>query len=1027
MKYFFTWALILITLSAAATCPVDTPASCAIDNQLANGRWDLSQVNGQYTLTGNEVFCEFLGSGFCDGVDDYNPVEGTFDISRLGGTEENYIDVACDGTITGQGHELISGTLDKTADIQYNYSTCNGVEPQDMSWDVTIDRQYDINGQVTGVGQVDLNYENDTSTITITGVSAYGMDCYWFSYDANLPDFDLSGTPESVTLSGAYDPVAYQWSPTTTPTNGTTWLDDVLHRLALNDSTEDDTELKPAGHSQPADQLYTTYFIQDTVSVSDQINHDATPEMPEVLSVMLTEPAQYIQSVSVNTQAIATIDWRGQPPGDVEFTYGGVVETVAGSNNVNWDFDAGMPGDSIQVIAIQGDQRSVPYTLAVPKVSLPPWAGSSGDWSGSGGIQYQGLLNWPISLDTTRTLNTLSLFTGDWGLANASSQYNATVYSNGGGGPGDLNTQVTFKFAGKSVDFQIQGQNTSYLSCEDMSTDGDATINIPIPGWQKTLNPLTAIPGLQSAACGLSGFLCDVIQSVGIKASANANVSGSGNYAGNTGDIQWTGGSVGGDISAQAGAGIRLPKPLHQVAGVSVSGGGSGCVDFQVAPDFDLSQLGAQIELSAQAFFMGLSASVDQSWPIGDGCGGRNLQPIEITASGWVPADGHLAMAQHWTAQGLQGVAVWSDPDITQPRPAGQLKYRFYDGLTDSWGAIQSISTDVDVNHSPDVHFDDQGNLLVIYQSNGAVVPTDPLHLDTFANSYELSWVLIDSISTQIINEGQITQNNQHDFGPEIIIDRQEQMSVFWQQATGIEITGTATTPVSVYQADWDSDNQNWEPQQLVADQLINTYGWAPAAWSNDTKVLMLTHDTDADYRTADDREMVVYRQSNGSWGAPVTLTANAVNDDNAVVDYDVDGHELMFWREGHELQSGIDGNVTGIIPLQQAAFMDGIGNGLSQAILAQHDDLKALIWAQNTQLMITTQNGDAIWQDSSEISLTENNEALSLYSAELKQGQLHLGWASREFTGTGFSDELTPYFSSQLIFDVIFSHGFEQ
>ena len=161
MKHFLIWILLLMALSAAATCPVDTPASCDIDSQLANGRWDLSQVNGQYTLTGNEVFCQFLDNGVCDLPDDYNPVSGTFNVSRLGGSEANYIDVACDGSITGQGHEQISGTLDKTADIQYGYLTCNDTEPQDMSWNVTIDRQYDISGEVTGVGQVDLNYEND--------------------------------------------------------------------------------------------------------------------------------------------------------------------------------------------------------------------------------------------------------------------------------------------------------------------------------------------------------------------------------------------------------------------------------------------------------------------------------------------------------------------------------------------------------------------------------------------------------------------------------------------------------------------------------------------------------------------------------------------------------------------------------------------------------------------------------------------------------------------------------------------------
>ena len=1016
--------LILGSTAVNAMCPVDTPAMCEIDQQLANGRWDLSQVNGQYTLSGNEVFCEFLDEGFCDLADDYDPVTGQFEVNRLGGVDENYIEVACDGSIIGQGHEQINGTLDKTANIQYGVVICGELEPQDMSWDVTIDRQYDITGQVTGAGQVELTYGNDVSTISINGTLARGDDCFWSIYPINLNNFEISGAPEEVTLSGSYDANSYSWNPSVNSIGGTSWLDDVLHRLALNDSTADDVTLESAGFSQPVDQLYNTYFIQNTVTVTDDISHDATPSMPTITSVELTEPFQYLMDVAVDTELMATIDWRGQSPGEVEFTYGGTVETVAGNTTVNWQFDAGEPGTKIEVVAIKDDERSVPYVLAVPKVSLPIWAQSPGDWTGTAGVEYEGMLNWPLSLDTTRNLNTLALFTGDWGLSNASSEYNAMVFSDGSSGPGDMNTQVTFNFAGKSVDFEIQGQNNSDLSCDMMSTDGDATIEIPIPGWQKTLNPLTAIPGLQSAACGLSGLLCDVIQSIGIKASASANVSGTGQYAGDTADIMWTGGTVGGSISAQAGAGIQLPKPLHQVAGASVSGGGSGCIEFQVAPDFTLGQLGAQIDLSANAFFMGLSASAEQSWPIGDGCGGRAVSDVSNGNTAWVPEDGHLAMTQHWHEADMQGVAVWSANINGQARPAGQLNYRFYDGSSDTWGDVLTIPVLADVNHSPAIRFDDQGHLLVVFQSNTTAVPTEPSQLSNFADGYELHWVLIDPVTSGIIDEGQITQNDKHDFGPRLMATNHD-INLFWQRASGIEITGTMASPVSIQSIHWDANSQSWGAESVVLENLVNTYGWSAAMRTDDEKLLLLTVDTDGDYTTPSDRELFRYVQSNGVWGVAEPVTNDLISDDHGLIDYDYLGNELMFWRSGQELATSFAVD-TAVIPLQDAEYLDGLGNGFSQAELAQQQELKTLVWSQSTALMLSKANQQGEWETAEILQPAMNDVAQNVYTTTIKAGQLHYGWASRAQSGNGYSDQMTPYFSNALAFDEIFSDGFQ-
>ena len=71
---------------------------------------------------------------------------------------------------------------------------------------------------------------------------------------------------------------------------------------------------------------------------------------------------------------------------------------------MTWDFDAGESGTTIMAEAIQGSERSEPYTINTPKVTLPGWAGTSSDWSGSSGVRYEATLDWPVSLETTRTL-----------------------------------------------------------------------------------------------------------------------------------------------------------------------------------------------------------------------------------------------------------------------------------------------------------------------------------------------------------------------------------------------------------------------------------------------------------------------------------------------------------------------------------------------------------------------------------------------------------------------------------------------
>ena len=868
---------------AQASCPTTQPPVCPIDDQMASGRWDLSQIQGTYELNGSEVFCQF-GPDPCDLPDDYSPVSGQLTVEKMGGIDENYIEVACDGSVTGYGHEVIQGTIEKTPNIQYGIVICSSTDPwvvdgpADMMWDVEIEREYTISGMVTAAGTMDLNYTIQSATVDFNqSVFAFGEDCFWYEVPYDDQDIDITGSNEleRVTLSGVYDSTNGSWTPTQTPRPGhKTWLDDILHRFEIGGQFEYANGMsltplvRPPGFTQPTNQLYNTFFIQDGVTVTDDVEYNSEPETPLITNMTLVEPAQYIPDISIDTDVIVTIDWRGQVPDQVEFTYSGTTETVPGQDTVVWTFDAGEAGDTIEAVAIQGDSRSLTYTLAVPKVSLPAWAGSVGDWNGQSGITYDATLDWPISLEATETISSLALFNGQWGISGSvSSDYEVQTFSSGTAGAGSLDANADFSAAGKNFSLQMQGSNTTTLTCDSLTTTGDGSVTVPIPGWQKTLNPLTAIPGLESGVCALSGFLCSVLNSVGIKASASASVSGSGTYEGQSGPITWTGGSIGGDISAGVGASISLPPPISSLASVSVNGTGSGCLEITVAPSPAMSTLGGSLELTGMASFFGLSTSATETWPFGDACGGAPVPRTRGASNAFVPVDGQLAMAHLATGSDLTGIAVWSELPVGQARPSGDIQYRFYDQSSDTWGSTLAITSDSDADGAPTVAYEPGGQILIVYQRSEGTVPAEPSALPAFANNFELHWALIDPQTELIVDSGQLTDNAVNDFGPRLITDAAGAISLFWQRANGIEITGTLADPVEILHMHWDATLGTWTPETTVASNLSYTYGWSAAAYSPEEQVVGIILDMDQDYQTAEDRELHRIQMTGGSWG----------------------------------------------------------------------------------------------------------------------------------------------------------------
>ena len=1017
---------------APAACPPDPPPpECDNNGQFLGGRWDLSQISGSYTLSGDEVFYPYLEDP--EVYDDYH-TNGDLTVSMDGGSTENYLDVGCDGTVTGQLKETYSGSIDKAPDIWYFDPKYCQETPQDMSWTVTVERTMSVSGTVSGQGQLDLDLSVDTATLDVNGSLAASFDCIFINGSMSVASFDISGDTENVRMSGGYDPDNGNFSPTITPLGGTPWIDDILHRVALNGDHQYQNgtltvspSLDGQGSSQSMLQEYNEYFIQDAVTVTGSVDAQAEPKTPEVTSLELQEPSQYLTDVSVNTDVVAEIDWHGQSPGSVEFTYGGTTETVAGADTVTWSFDAGDQGDTIEAVAVAGSERSEPYVINTYKVTVPGWAGSASDWSGSSGIGYEATLNWPVSLEATRTLDTISLFTGLWGISgSASSEFNANANSNGAPGSGDMTTDADFKLAGQSGDFHMDGSNQTTLECDELTTQGDATGQLTGGSWQKTISPFTLVPGLQPIACGLSSLLCGVVNSVGIKGTAEATLNGTATYTGSGGQIEWDGGSLGGTISGKISVGGSIPPPLSSVAGVEVWGGATGCIEFSVAPSFDLTTIGGNLNAGASAWFMGQSSTAEEEWPFGDACGKAAEKWIDGPSSAWVPADGQLAMAAQSSGGVLTAIAVWTEPPAGQDRPSGDIWYRFQ--TAGVWGPSLQLTNDVESDVAPTVEFDAAGRAVIAYQRSVEPLPVGLSDLPVFANGYELHWAMVDPVNGLLVDSGQLTANSVHDFGPRLRRDVSGGLHLFWQRAEGIEITGTSSDPVSILVDSWDAINGQWVGGTTAADGLENTFGWSPAALSADEMVIGLIVDTDADYATGADRELFQISSSGGSWALPIQVTADLEADDSVLAAYGAPGDPVLLWRRGGEawqLRGDLVGSPAPAFPSASPSKDDGIGIELASGAITADDQGVSVAWVEGIAVNLA-EHPTADPGFATPLPLFATGDSETVHYLRRLGGRLVTGYAVRAFQNTSELDLLVEPRFTEILAAEIFADGFE-
>lgn len=700
---------------------------------------------------------------------------------------------------------------------------------------------------------------------------------------------------------------------------------------------------------------------------------------PTVKEAYLEEPQFFIKDIPYNTTLVLTPDWKeSEGTREVDFVYGGETTTLSG-DTVMFPFDTDKDDDKI-FITPKADEVGSQFTYHVPKVELPPWAGMISDWHASSGVKYEGWVDWPITLETTRSISGNPLFSGQWGLtAKVSSRLDMKANSSGAPGTADFLAEATASFAGKSKTLQLKGTSTTTLECDKLTVTGFGTANLPLVDWEASMNPISLVLGAKDAACALGRLPCSLTGKAGLSASIKITLTGTPTFGDDGSEIKWTGGSLGGDLTATVSLSV-VPPPLNKVANVTVEGGGQGCVQFQVAPDLQLETLGGKVfaSVTASAMFLG-STTAYKEWPFGDPCGGGaaaaapamlslkagGLSPtaLSLDPGNAVDRDIHLTMA---LAPDNRAVAAWSEIPAGQQRPSGDIAIKLYDGT--NWGAGILITSDAQADNGPALAYDGNGNILVCYQHNPNLpLPADISQFATFASGFEIRFALLNPTNGSVLAAANLTGNSQFDFGPTLRTDTNGLVHLFWQRTDGQSIEGVPGHEAGILHRVW--NGMEWSAEETVVAGLVDSLGWHPAALDANNYFVALVLDHDGDLETETDLEIHVAQKSAGVLQPLTQVTTNSLPDNSPVAGFDSAGHPVLTWRENSQLKGligSLQTNVTTIVPSPLE-----VGPTFANGVLRNFGAELWLIWPGANDIHFTLLR-DGSWHKPTAVAFTD-------------------------------------------------------
>ena len=261
--------------------------------------------------------------------------------------------------------------------------------------------------------------------------------------------------------------------------------------------------------------------------------------------------------------------------------------------------------------------------------------------------------------------------------------------------------------------------------------------------------------------------------------------------------------------------------------------------------------------------------------------------------------------------------AIWTDdnPDRSDANRT-QIRYSAYEN--GAWSAPKWLGTDATGDFSPAAAAAGDGTLIAWQDMKKEL--TSDADADEASRNCEISVSekpLTDSNNNDF-KAVRLTNDDKFDHSPKIASDGDSAL-ITWTKSDGLALDGTATHD-SLCFAKW-TKNGGWGGAEQLAD-IGHTVVNSALAMHDGKAVLLYTVDLDDNLSTSDDQELFAVTYNGSSWGTPIRLTNNQVEDSSSQVTYS-NGGWLIVWDQDNRTvyRTGLNGET------KTAEALSGVGN----------------------------------------------------------------------------------------------------
>jgi hypothetical protein len=668
----------------------------------------------------------------------------------------------------------------------------------------------------------------------------------------------------------------------------------------------------------------------------------------------------FLEGISLQNTYEAIINWNDSEPGKVVFTLAGDSrETAGGGEVVAQAMDMGGPPAGthpLEVVAYTADGApSAPHAVDVQIAALDPWAkdasfGLQGPTGGfPSGVIYEGTAHIPpepIKLPYA-DLSGIPLVGGKWGVPPIQLDVNLLATSLGGvseEAPVEGDVSLMLGSEERSHHLEIEGGATTNLTPERLEFDqGTATFDLTDVTIKKHVGLADLVPGVRRTFDKpVVGGLLKTLDSVTrVTGRIDASLTGETDI-GPSDDLSHLT-FTRGYLKPRASVSVEATPHFFKLAYAFVSGGGVATFKIQIAPDQRLEDCDVSLRFSAGVGVGNWGESFEKPWRVAS-CTSAAL-PGQRALAAMGPAPGPLAMNNRpigWepervtlstsSADGIETTTlvegahpqstpqmalgpdgrmafVWASEAAGKPRSqAREITLRLFDGQT--WSDAIPLTDDTQLDFSPVVAFDDQGDVIVAWSRSRDTLTGDDIELtEDFVRGLEIAYVAVDSESNDIITFEMLTDDDVMDFDPQLSVGHDGTLWLAWYSSPGASLVGNADSPNWLQATLW--SGTEWADIETITGDLIGTLTWRIAAHDDKTALVVADMDTDGDLTTGADREIVAFERQRGGWGDAVQLTDNSGVDMGPLVAFTPAGKPVVGWYSEEERLYGVIGNLS--------------------------------------------------------------------------------------------------------------------